>query len=120
MMAKVRSAVFSMLASRIGVSQLPSSTRWLDLFAGTGSVGMEAISRGCGTCHFVELDQWTANDVLRRNIESLGIEDQSVVHIESVFDFLKNFSRRSELVEKPFDFIRYDITWFVCPFALLA
>ena len=97
-----------MLASRIGVSQLPSSTRWLDLFAGTGSVGMEAISRGCGSCHFVELDPWTANEVLRRNIESLGIEDQSVVCIENVFDFLKNFSRRSQLEQKPFEFIRYE------------
>ena len=109
MMGKVRSAVFSMILSRIGVSQLPDSTRWLDLFAGTGSVGIEAISRGCGKCHFVELDPWTANEVLKRNIESLDIQEQSVVHTVSVFDFLTNYSYRSEAMEGAFDFVS------VCP-----
>lgn len=31
------------------------TNRWLDLFAGTGAVGIEALSRGVGECHFVEM-----------------------------------------------------------------
>jgi len=110
MMGKVRSAVFSMLLSRIGgSSEFPSHCRWLDLFAGTGSVGIEALSRGCGVCHFVELNQWTANEVLMRNIESLGVQDACAVHVESVFDFLTKFSYKSEAMGGPFDFVS------VCP-----
>jgi 16S rRNA G966 N2-methylase RsmD len=32
--------------------------RWLDLYSGTGAVGLEALSRGCEEAHFVELDKW--------------------------------------------------------------
>ena len=42
---------------------LPPDTRWLDLFAGTGSVGIEALSRGAATCHFVEMDAWVTKKV---------------------------------------------------------
>ena len=107
MMGKVRSAVFSMLLSRIGGgSAFPSECRWLDLFGGTGSVGFEAISRGCGSCHFVEMDQWTASEVLMKNIKSLGIEDECCVHVEDVFDFLGKFPHKSQALGGPFDFVR--------------
>ena len=107
MLGQVRSAVFSMLLSRIGGgSEFPSECRWLDLFAGTGSVGIEALSRGCGTCHFVELDQWTANEVLIKNIDGLGVQDDCSVHVESVFDFLTKFSYKSEVMGGSFDFVR--------------
>lgn len=44
---QVRAAIFSMIQSQSGnVSSLPEGSRWLDLFAGTGSVGLEAVSRG--------------------------------------------------------------------------
>lgn len=61
---QVRSAVFDMLAAaggRAGV--LPSGSRWLDLFAGTGSVGLEALSRGAAHCRFIELDHWVVSNV---------------------------------------------------------
>ncbi len=56
MMEMVRNAVFSMVMSLYGSpSTLPETTRWLDLYAGTGAVGLEALSRGVGQCHFVEM-----------------------------------------------------------------
>lgn len=42
---QVRAAVFSMIHSRTGsVTRLPEGSRWLDLFAGTGSIGLEVSS----------------------------------------------------------------------------
>lgn len=42
---------------------LAPTARWLDLFAGTGAVGIEAISRGAKEAHFVELDPWVCKQV---------------------------------------------------------
>jgi 16S rRNA (guanine(966)-N(2))-methyltransferase RsmD len=47
-----------------------------DAFAGTGALGLEALSRGAARCVFVEKDKGSA-DLLRRNIESLGAQDRA-------------------------------------------
>jgi 16S rRNA (guanine966-N2)-methyltransferase len=44
----------------------------LDLFAGTGALGLEALSRGAGYCVFVEEDA-AARGLIRRNVETLGL-----------------------------------------------
>lgn len=49
-----------------------------DAFAGTGSIGLEAISRGASRCVFVERDR-SSVEILRRNIASLGVEDRCEV-----------------------------------------
>lgn len=49
-----------------------------DAFAGTGSIGLEAISRGASRCVFVERDR-SSVELLRRNIASLGVEDRCEV-----------------------------------------
>jgi 16S rRNA (guanine966-N2)-methyltransferase len=50
----------------------------VDLFAGTGSLGLEALSRGSAHCLFVEKDR-PARALLARNIEALGLGDQAAV-----------------------------------------
>lgn len=52
----------------------------IDLFAGTGSIGLEAISRGAGRVLFVEKSRPTA-DALRANIEALDVKDQCQVFV---------------------------------------
>src|SRR6266571_5932475 len=47
---------------------------WLDLFAGTGAVGIEALSRGAAMVHFVESSK-PAAQILRQNLRSLGIAE---------------------------------------------
>lgn len=71
---RAREAMFSSLG---GLLELPG-TRVLDLFAGTGAVGLEALSRGAAWVEFVESDR-AACEVLRRNIAAVGI-DRAAVH----------------------------------------
>ncbi len=63
---RAREAVFSSLGA------LVENAAVLDLFAGTGSLGLEAMSRGAATVTFVERDR-NALAVLRRNIEAVGL-----------------------------------------------
>ena len=65
---RAREALFSMLTSRLGSFE---GLAVADLFAGTGALGLEALSRGAETCTFVEQDK-PALDALRANIAALG------------------------------------------------
>ena len=56
----------------------------LDVFAGTGAIGLEAISRGALGATFVERHLPTAG-VVRRNIEAMGVADRCEVHVTSAF-----------------------------------
>ena len=77
---RAREGLFSMLASRIGSFE---GLRVADLFAGTGALGLEALSRGAAHCTFVEKDR-AALDALKRNIAKLGAQDRSDVRAQAV------------------------------------
>lgn len=72
--SRVREAVFNSLFSLGGVEGLDV----VDLFAGTGAYGLEALSRGARHATFIERDR-AALDALRENIEVLGFEDEATV-----------------------------------------
>jgi 16S rRNA (guanine966-N2)-methyltransferase len=65
---RTREALFSMLTSRLGSFE---DLAVADLFAGSGALGLEALSRGATSCLFVEQDK-PALDALRTNIAKLG------------------------------------------------
>jgi 16S rRNA (guanine966-N2)-methyltransferase len=67
---RLRETLFDVLAA--GNPAALEGSRWLDLFAGTGAVGIEAISRGASEVHFVESSS-SALEAIRQNLESLGI-----------------------------------------------
>ena len=71
---RVRSALFSKILSRQSLHNL----RVLDAFAGTGSIGLEALSRGAASVTFIERDL-IAQRILRKNVESLGATVQSKI-----------------------------------------
>lgn len=115
MMEKVRQAVFSMLQAHAGSGAgLPSHARWLDLFAGTGSVGIEALSRGAAEAHFVEMDPIVVRQILSRNIDSCGFKRRATTHVSKAEDFLARSAAAPPGAVAPFDFIS------VCPPYLLV
>lgn len=65
---RTREALFSMLTSRLGSFDDLSVA---DLFAGSGALGLESLSRGAATCLFAEQDR-AAIDALRTNVAKLG------------------------------------------------
>ena len=115
MMEKVRQAIFNLIQSQASsVSSLPAGSRWLDLFAGTGSVGLEAMSRGCGECHFVEMDPWVTRNILGKNITTCGFQRSVAVHSTKAEDFLRKSIALPRFAGGAFDFIS------VCPPYLLV
>jgi len=70
MTQKVKEAVFGILQDRI------AGVEMLDLFCGSGGVGIEALSRGAARVDFLDLDVRT----VARNVEALGIADRAGIH----------------------------------------
>lgn len=68
---RLRETLFDVLCA--GNPEALAGTTWLDLYAGTGAVGIEALSRGAGMVYFVEASR-TAAELIGENLESLGIE----------------------------------------------
>lgn len=68
---RAREALFNILEHGIAGFRIPG-TRVFDLFAGTGALGIEALSRGAASCLFVD-DDATARALIRTNIEALGL-----------------------------------------------
>ena len=76
---RVREALFNVLAhGREGGALLPAGARVLDLFAGTGGLGLEALSRGAAHVTFIE-NAPAALAALRTNIAALGVADCTTV-----------------------------------------
>lgn len=68
---RVREAAFNILAHGIDAAVIEGA-RVLDLFAGTGALGIEAVSRGAAFCLFVD-EHAEARGVIRENVEALGL-----------------------------------------------
>ena len=80
---RTREALFSMLVSRLGSFE---GLRVADMFAGSGALGLEALSRGAAHCLFVEQDK-PALDALKANITALGVSrDAADVRQQSVLN----------------------------------
>jgi 16S rRNA (guanine966-N2)-methyltransferase len=93
----VREAIFAILGAVEGA-------RILDLFAGSGALGLEALSRGAETAVFVESDS-VAVKAIERNLEKLGLEGRIVRA-----DVRRHVSRESE---------RYDVVFVDPPYEMV-
>lgn len=90
----VRSALYSILLEFV------PNARFLDLFAGTGSVGLEALSRGADSCVFVDASEYACG-IIRRNLDVLGLMERGQVlcmDYAHAIDHLARRGRRFDLV----------------------
>ena len=81
-MDRVKEALFSIIGQNILDAQ------FLDLFGGTGSVGIEALSRGAERALFIELDRKAAQ-IIRENLEHTKLIEQAEIRIMNALDLLK-------------------------------
>ena len=77
---RTREGLFSMLQSRLGTFE---GLHVADLFAGTGALGLEALSRGAAHCIFVEKDR-AAIEQLRANVERVGARERAEIRAQAV------------------------------------
>ena len=87
---RLREAIFSILGSRV------VDARVLDLFAGSGALGLECLSRGAQLCDFVDDNRESAN-VIRNNLKMLGLAGGRVME-HDVFQFLRMHNSSYDLV----------------------
>lgn len=91
-MDRVKEALFSILGQKI------VGAAFLDLFAGTGSVGIEALSRGASSVLFVEIDRLAVRTI-QENLEVTKLGERAVIRRADVFHLLR------QPPAQPFDYI---------------
>jgi len=103
MQDKVKGALFNILGDRV------RGTVCLDGFAGTGSVGLEALSRGAGKCVFVD-EFYPSIKVIRQNIAKCDAEEKAVV-------LHREFNRA--VIDLAKEGVRFDLVFLDPPYSLL-
>ena len=88
---RVKTALFDILRPEI------SGLKILDLFAGSGAVGIEALSQGADHCTFIDLER-RAIETIRENLETTGLSDQASVQLADAFRYLKNCKDSFDLI----------------------
>lgn len=86
--SQLREALFNICQGYI------EGAHFLDLFAGSGAVGFEALSRGAASVVFIESDK-LALKCIKQNVQSLQVEDQSTIYGGDVFRYLEYLQKKS-------------------------
>jgi 16S rRNA (guanine966-N2)-methyltransferase len=82
---RVKTALFDILSPRV------EDARFLDLFAGTGGVGIEALSRGAASATFVEMN-YSVLKLVRENLKITGLGDRAETLHMDAFKFLQSYT----------------------------
>ena len=98
---RLRETLFNVLGPSV------TGSRFLDLFAGTGAIGIEALSRGAAEVVFVE-NHPPAASLIRRNLASLGIRSGATVLAVDALRALEKLAGRQKRDAVRFDFIFLD------------
>ena len=88
---KVKESLFNIIQFDI------EGRRVLDLFGGTGQLGIEALSRGAAHCTFVDMSRAAAT-VMRENLKSVGFEDRGVIHQGDALAFLSSCREKFDVI----------------------
>ena len=96
---RLRETLFNILLPRI------EGTTFLDAYAGTGAVGIEALSRGAERAIFVEKNR-AAVEIIRENLHSLGIENRSEVFTGKAWNVLERLAADIVFLDPPYELER--------------
>jgi len=98
---RVKQTLFDILANRIRFEE----TNVLDLFAGSGALGIEALSRGAAHVTFVEINEEAAG-CIEQNVRSLGCEETTEIHETDAMDFVLRSKDSFDLIfaDPPYGF----------------
>ena len=98
---RLRETLFNVLAPRI------HGARFLDLCAGSGAVGIEALSRGAARVTFVDRSRRLCG-LIETNLEALGVEDESEIVCAEAEDFLTRREKKALTKGDAFGVIFFD------------
>ncbi|HJT69540.1 MAG TPA: 16S rRNA (guanine(966)-N(2))-methyltransferase RsmD [Terriglobales bacterium] len=88
---RLREALFNVLSA--GNPSALEGTVWLDLFAGTGAVGIEALSRGAAMVYFVDSSK-AAGELIRKNLEPFEVNDRFEITRKNVTSAIPELGHR--------------------------
>ena len=88
---RVKESVFSILYPYL------EDAKVLDLFAGSGSLGIEALSRGAEICHFVD-KSIKSIECVKFNLSHTKLTEKSIIHLKSAEDFLKTCHEKFDII----------------------
>jgi 16S rRNA (guanine(966)-N(2))-methyltransferase RsmD len=94
---KIKESIFNM------IGYIDEDSIVLDLFAGTGGIGIEFLCRGASECHFVDVSRKSA-EYIKKNISLCKLEDKSKVYVYDYEKALSYFARTN----MKFDYIFAD------------
>ncbi|MEO6693814.1 MAG: RsmD family RNA methyltransferase [Ignavibacteria bacterium] len=100
---RAKETLFNMLENRMEFDGITC----IDLFCGTGNLGLECISRGAANCYFVDLN----TDLVNKNIVKLDAENKSEVFKMKAISFLNKFTEiKADIIfcDPPYLYNKYD------------
>ena len=98
---RIKEAVFSSIQFDL------EERRVLDLFAGSGQLGLEALSRGAGSCTFIDLER-EAMEIVKENVRMCSFEDRCKYLVSDWRNYIRKASGR----------VRYDLVFIDPPYAM--
>ena len=100
---RTKGSLFNILSGVIPGSSI------LDMYAGTGSIGIEALSRGATSCIFIENDR-SAIEVIKKNLEATKLQNKAQVVLYDVFDVIPYLEKNN---------VKVDIVFVTPPYPLV-
>lgn len=99
---RVKQSVFDTLQNYLQSKM--QGAQVLDLFAGSGNLGLEALSRGAGHCTFVEIN-FKAAEIIKENVRHANVDAQSSIVNRNVSEFLRECNAEYDIIfiDPPFE-----------------
>ena len=88
---RIKETLFNMLMPYVG------QAKFLDLFAGSGALGIEALSEGADKCYFVDKNKIAIN-TLKENLERLKVKEEYYLINKDYIDALNNFNIKFDII----------------------